>query len=93
MYSAAFMILTAAYMIPSVIYQKYFLPIAHQMASSGEGGKEYDFYLKGTKYIFMVSLFVTCIYYFLSEIIVYTIYGSEYSASSEYLKLLSFCIV
>ncbi|WP_140341764.1 oligosaccharide flippase family protein, partial [Vibrio parahaemolyticus] len=93
LYSAAFMILTAAYMIPSVIYQKYFLPIAHQMASSGEGGKEYDFYLKGTKYIFMVSLFVTCIYYFLSEIIVYTIYGSEYSASSEYLKLLSFCIV
>lgn len=93
LYSAAFMILTAAYMIPSVIYQKYFLPIAHQLSSSGELDREYQYFKKGAKYILIIALFSMGIYYASSDFIVNLIYGEEYSESSIYLKILSICII
>ncbi|MEY0973993.1 oligosaccharide flippase family protein [Providencia huaxiensis] len=93
LYSAAFMVLTAAYMIPSVIYQKYFLPIAHQLSSSGDKSREYQYFKKGTKYIFLLSLFSMTVYYFSSELLINFIYGDEYYQSSLYLKILSICIV
>ncbi|EJL6523237.1 oligosaccharide flippase family protein, partial [Vibrio cholerae] len=92
-YSAAFMILTAAYMIPSVIYQKYFLPIAHRLSSSGEIEKEIFYFKKGFIYVFYLSLLISSSYYLLSDFTVIMIYGDDYIDSSFYLKLLSVCII
>ncbi|MEO9494332.1 MAG: oligosaccharide flippase family protein [Vibrio splendidus] len=93
LYSAAVMILTAAYMIPSVIYQKYFLPIVHQLSSSGELKKEFYSFKKGAIFIFVLSVLTAGVYYLLSDFIVLMIYGDDYLASSVYLKFLSICII
>nr|WP_279611081.1 oligosaccharide flippase family protein [Vibrio gelatinilyticus] len=93
LYSAAFMILTAAYMIPSVLYQKYFLPIAHQISSAGDLIREFNYFRKGAKYIFLLSLLTAGSYYLLSDFIVMKIYGEDYVVSSMYIKVLSICIV
>lgn len=92
-YSAAFVVLTAAYMIPSVIYQKYFLPIAHQLAALGPIEREYLYFIKGTKYMFLFALISMGVVYMSSDWIVSLVYGEEYSESSMYIKVLSICII
>lgn len=92
-YSAAFMILSAAYMIPSVIYQKYLLPIVHQLSSIGNQGREFDYFKKGELYMFALSILIAGAYYLLADFIVVLIYGEGYLNSSIYIKILSLCII
>ncbi|SMY35613.1 Polysaccharide biosynthesis protein [Photobacterium malacitanum] len=88
LYSVAFTILSAAYILPSVIFNKYYLPFYHKWMINDKK-KLIETHRKSTVIMFLIGAFTyICIYLSCDEFIS-LVYGSEYKDSASYLKLLA----
>ncbi|HAS8400528.1 polysaccharide biosynthesis C-terminal domain-containing protein [Vibrio vulnificus] len=91
-YSAAFTVVISAYLIPSVIYQKYLLPKIHHI-SLKEPTKEKNVFNDGFKLMLIIGVLVTAFFYIFSSDVINLVFGNKYDNSSEILSLLSICIL
>ena len=91
-YSAAFTVLISAYLIPSVIYQKYLLPKIHHINTNNPNDEKLVFKF-GFKLMLLSGFFITCVFFFFSSQIICFVFGEQYKSAAEILSLLSFCIL
>nr|AXY99636.1 wzx [Proteus vulgaris] len=92
-YSAAFMLITASYILPAVIYQKYLLPYIHILNANNDITNEFKIFKTGAFTILPISIIIFLIYYFLSPYIVLVIFGEAYKKTQEIMLILSVCII
>lgn len=88
LYSAAFTILAGLYLIPSVIFQKLFLPKVYKWIHNSKE-KVLDIYKKGTLCMILLSIVTLVIVYLLAEYIIFILFGSRYEEAAEILLFLS----
>ncbi|AJI93639.1 polysaccharide biosynthesis family protein [Yersinia ruckeri] len=86
-YSVAFTLLSAAYLIPSVLYQKYLLPRVHQFSDNED--KLFYFFKNGFIYMLLLGGGISFLYFILSDFLVNIAFGIDYEYSSFLLKILS----
>ncbi|MQZ32253.1 oligosaccharide flippase family protein [Acinetobacter haemolyticus] len=90
-YSSAFVILSAIYLLPSVLYQKLLLPKLHNWAYHDKG-KLLKIYALGNKLMIVLGLIFSLFLYLSSESIVLTLYGENYRQTIDVLKILCLAI-
>lgn len=87
-YSVAFTFLTAALLVPSIIYQKFLLPKLHRWAYHDK-----EKFIKSFNYgnLLMLTLGILgfLFMWFLSPFFIKLFFGSKYEASIELIKLMS----
>lgn len=91
LYSAAFLILSAIYLFPSILYGKFLMPKFHRWANH-DRKKFYAIYKKGNFYMFLVGVFITTVIILLSAYIIPLVFGADFISSIPLLKILSFTI-
>lgn len=91
-YSVAFTIISSAYILPAVIYQKYLQPKVHRVYESGDYNQEYIFFKTGFFIIFPLALISSLFLYEFSGDIIFRLFGSKYDASIKYVELMVFCV-
>ncbi|WP_311747227.1 oligosaccharide flippase family protein [Proteus terrae] len=92
-YSAAFMLITASYILPAVIYQKYLLPYIHIFNANNDITSEFKIFKTGAFIILPISIIIFLIYYFSSPYVVLMIFGEAYKKTQEIMLILSICII
>ncbi|EMI1449536.1 oligosaccharide flippase family protein [Proteus mirabilis] len=92
-YSAAFMLITASYILPAVIYQKYLLPYIHKYNANNDTSSEFKIFKVGAIIILPISIIIFLIYYYLSPYFVLFIFGEAYSKTQEIMHILAVCII
>ncbi|ASK56499.1 hypothetical protein CEQ48_17765 [Vibrio tarriae] len=90
-YSVAFTILISAYIVPSVIYQKFLLPKVHYI-NVNEHGKERGLFNNGFKVMFLLGSIGTLFFYGFSRDLIILIFDEQYINAVNFLKILSFCV-
>lgn len=91
LYSAAFLFLTVAYLIPTIIYQRFLIPKFHIWMKEG---KNMDvIYRVGNLFLLMLGVFVSIFIIILSDFFIKNIFGSNYDEASNILKLLSITLI
>ncbi|MEZ9132802.1 oligosaccharide flippase family protein [Vibrio breoganii] len=87
-YNAAFVFISATYIIPSLIVQKYMLPTLHRLFHSGQNS--FLKYSEKMFYILLALSILLCVFLILSsELIIILSFGSDYRNSITYLTILS----
>lgn len=87
-YSTAFTIMTALYLFPAIVFDRYFLPHFHRL--SYENNKNlYNIYLKSTLILFSVGVAIALCIYSTGDLIITYMFGEKYSAAAKYLDILS----
>jgi O-antigen/teichoic acid export membrane protein len=92
LFSVAFTIVTLAYLLPGVIFQKYLLPKVHQLTAKGEVDRLFTIFGQGFRLMLMSGLSLAIVFYFFADVLILTIFGQEYTDAIIVLKGLSFCI-
>lgn len=92
-YSAAFMLITASYILPAVVYQKYLLPYIHTFNANNDIASEFKIFKTGAFTILPISIIIFLIYYLLSPYAVLVIFGEAYKKTQEIILILSICII
>lgn len=87
-YNAAFMVLSAIYLIPGVLYQKYLLPKIHRMASYDRSAF-YKVYRKGNVSMLLLGGAATLMCFVFSDVFFVNVFGDSYSESALVLKIIS----
>lgn len=91
-YSVAFTIISATYLLPSTIYQKYLLPRIHILSETDEEGLE-KLFKKGNGLMLVAGGGIALLMFLFSSILVELLFGYEYETASDYIKCLAICIV
>ena len=86
-YSASYLVFSTFILVPTVLYQKYFIPQIHRWAYHDKT-KLYKFYLKGNLVMFFLGCIVSIVLFIFAEYIIISIYGEDYKDSVSILKLL-----
>ena len=90
-YSSAFVVLSAIYLLPSVLYQKLLLPKLHNWAYHDKN-KLLRTYNLGNKLMIVLGLIFSLFLYLFSEPIVLILYGDNYRQAIDVLKILCLAI-
>lgn len=90
-YNVAFIIMAATLLLPSAIYQKYFIPKLHRWVKTDKP-KFIKFYRKGNVLMLSLGLVVMIGILCLSNFGLVLIFGDKYKASIELLNILSLSI-
>lgn len=90
-YSSAFVILSAIYLFPSVLYQKLLLPKLHNWAYHDKN-KLLEFYYIGNKLMLVSGVIFGVVLYCISEFIILQLYGERYRETILVLQILCFAI-
>ena len=93
LYGVAFTILTLAYLVPGVVFQRYFLPQIHQLTEQGKDKQLMSIFSNGFMMMLIVGIIGTLVFMTLSEYIIYYSFGDKYLDSVSILKTLSICIL
>jgi O-antigen/teichoic acid export membrane protein len=76
-YAVAAVVMAAAYLVPSVLYQKFFLPTIHRW-SFNERARLRSFLKIGTPTMFLIGFFLMLITWFSSPYFIPLIFGENY---------------
>jgi O-antigen/teichoic acid export membrane protein len=87
-YSVAFAVMSAVYLFPMVIYQKFLLPKMHRWASQDKN-KLFSVYREGNSLMLKIGIVATLMLWTLAPSMVPLIFGPEYEESVGILMLLS----
>lgn len=90
-YSSAFVILSAIYIIPSILYQKLLLPKLHSWAYHDKD-RLLQAYTIGNKLMLGLGLIFSLLLYSFSDLIITILYGDSYSEAIDVLKILCLAI-
>lgn len=92
-YGVAFTILTLAYLIPGVVFQRYLLPKVHDLTEAKDIKKLMLIFSKGFKLMLLGGVVFSIFFYFISELIIILAFGNEYEDAVRVLQSLSICIL
>ena len=90
-YNVAFVILSAVYLLPSVIYQKFLLPYFHRWAEH-DRGRFLSIYRYGNGLMVVLGLIFGILLAALSPIGIPLIFGHQYSSAGNLMLLLCLCV-
>lgn len=90
-YNVAFIILTAIYIFPSALYQKYLLPKFHRWANH-DREKFYNVYKKGNFIMLILGILIAICIWSFSWYFVPLIFGKEYEKSVVLVNVLAFTL-
>lgn len=90
-YSVAFVVLSAVYLIPAVLYQKYLMPKIHRWANS-DFAKLFDVYKRGNFWMLLLGGGAMIGVVTLSPYAIPLVFGEKYSYSIFILAILSVAI-
>ena len=93
LYGVAFTILTLAYLVPGVVFQRYFLPQIHQLTEKGKDKELMYIFSNGFMMMLILGIIGTLVFMTLSDYIIYFSFGNNYLDSVNILKTLSICIL
>lgn len=88
-YNVAFTVMTAVYLLPSVLYQKFLLPKIHRW-SAHDTSKFYLVYRKGNIVMLVFGLIAAGSIWLGSDLFIIMVFGSEYADSAKLLSILAF---
>ncbi len=89
-YSVAFSIMAAVYLLPSVVYQKFFLPRIHRWAVHDKK-KFFQLYHQGNRVMLALGLIAMLLIWSLSEWGIIFLFGIQYSKSINILNIIALC--
>lgn len=89
-FNVAFTVMTAVYLLPTVIYQKFLLPKFHIWANF-ERDKFYKVYKSGNRFMLMLGVLAMAAIMILSPWAIPFLFGSEYSDVISVLSILAVC--
>ncbi|UBM26565.1 flippase [Pseudomonas sp. p1(2021b)] len=87
-YNIAFIIMTAVYLLPSMVYQKFLMPKIHRW-SNYDLEKLYKVYKLGSRYMLILGCISTVVLWLLGEWGIAFLFGEEYKNSSSLLNILA----
>lgn len=87
-YNVAFTIISAIYLLPSVLYQKFLLPKLHRWAAHDQG-KFYQVYRKGNFAMLVFGVIAMLGIWFLGDVLVTLVFGESYKESVSLLNILA----
>ena len=90
-YNAAFSILTAIMIFPTVLYQKYFIPKFHRWAHY-EKEKFFIAYKKGNLIMALIGIFIMVLLLYISGWLIQALFGKEYYPTITLLKIIALAI-
>lgn len=90
-FSVAFTLICAAYIVPGVIYMKFLAPKLHQW-SNHDTDKMKRVFQKGSGVMLSLGISVTILYFLISGWLVTTLFGEKYMEGVEALQMLSIAI-
>ncbi|CEP36898.1 Membrane protein involved in the export of O-antigen and teichoic acid [Halomonas sp. R57-5] len=90
-YNIAFLVISAIYLLPGVIYQKYFLPKIHRWSIQDPSRVKKVFEQGNIAMLLLGLLFLVGIWV-ASDWMVLLLFGDTYSSASSVLKMLSFSV-
>ena len=90
-YAASCVLMSAAYLLPSVLYQKFLLPKIHRWAYEKSNRLE-SFIKEGAILLFLGGALVTLIIWYAAPYIIPLAFGEEYQSSVSLLMLMSLAI-
>jgi O-antigen/teichoic acid export membrane protein len=91
LYSAAFTLISAVYILPGVIYQKFLAPKMH-VWSNNNHKKMLQVFQSGNGIMLVIGVVFALFLFLFSEKIVVLFFGNEYNLASTYLMILAFAI-
>lgn len=90
-YNVAFIVMSAVYIFPAVVYHKFLIPKQHRWAEH-DRHKFYDVYRRGNVYMLAIGVFFALIVASVARQLIGTVFGVEYIEAADYLLILCFCI-
>ncbi|WP_435315027.1 flippase [Cellulophaga fucicola] len=87
-YNVAFVILTAILIIPTILFGKFLMPKYHRWANHNKE-KFYDTYKKSNFVMILTGLVIMILLFFLANILISLVFGSDYASSINLLKILA----
>lgn len=87
-YNVSFVILTAIYLFPSVLYQKYLMPKFHRWANY-DRDKFYYIYKKGNLVMVLIGSITMLLVWTLSDVVIPLFFGNEYLESIHLTNILA----
>lgn len=90
-YNVAFLIISAIYIFPSVVYQKFLLPKLHRWANQDKK-RMYDTYVNGSRIMFFIGSAIMIAVWSISSHVIPIVFGEQYEESILVLKVLAFAI-
>lgn len=91
LYNAAFTIITAVYLLPAVLYQKYLLPKLHRWSNSNRE-VFIDVFKKGTVLMLVLGCIAALIIWISADYFVPLIFGNNYIAAASTLKIIGLSV-
>lgn len=88
-YSVAFFILSAVYLLPSVLYQKFLMPKIHRWASS-DRDKFWKLYRSGNKAMFAFGIASLIFVSLIGKALISFLFGEDYIGAAALLNILTF---
>lgn len=90
-YNIAFLIISAIYLLPNVIFQKYFLPKLHRW-SVQEPERVKEVFLQGNLFMLLLGIAFLGGIWLTGDWVVFLLFGEPYKESANILKILSFSV-
>ena len=90
-YSFPVAIVAFAYMVPSIVYQKLFLSDIHRLYKENKE-KAREAYYRGAVFMFVISIFITLTFYYISPVFLDFFFPQYYNDSIKYLNFIVFSI-
>ena len=90
-FNVAFLIISAVYILPSIIYQRYLMPKLHRWAMHDRSKFRKVFKL-GNAMMLLVGILFMILVWFSAEFVTMIAFGSDYSESATFLKVYSLAI-
>lgn len=90
MYNVAYLTMSAVYIFPNIVYQKFLLPKIHRWAN-----RDYDMFYKsfrvGSFYMALLGMTACVSIFIISPILIPIVFGKQYSDAIWILQVLSLC--
>lgn len=90
-YSVAFLIISAVYLFPSVVYQKFLVPKIFHWASHDKE-RMHEIYRKGGRLMFAIGVLAMVGIWVIGPYLILQVFGSAYQASVSVLQILALAV-
>lgn len=87
-YNIAFLIMTAVYLMPAVIYQKFLLPKIHRWANHNRE-QFHEVFRKGNWVMFLLGISATLLIWIFAPLLIQVLFGASYSPAINALNILA----
>jgi O-antigen/teichoic acid export membrane protein len=87
-YNIGFVILSAIYIFPSALYQKYLMPKFHRWANH-DRNRFYDVYQKGNIVMLILGIIISVVIFASSDFFIPLLFGAQYVKSIELVNILA----